>query len=53
MLRACCIGMYGFPTACQVELMVVVTVCFKLTNGGIAIVIVVASPSTMYVMDIV
>jgi hypothetical protein len=45
--------MCGLPTTCYVELMVVVTVCFKLTNGSIAIIIVVAWSSTVYVMDIV
>jgi hypothetical protein len=33
--------------------MIVVTVCFKLPNGSIAIVVIMAWPSTVYVMDII
>jgi hypothetical protein len=32
--------MCGLPTTCQVELMVVVTICFKFPNGSIEIMIV-------------
>jgi len=53
MLRAWCIGMYGFPIECQVELMVVVTVCFKLPNGSIVIVLVLAWLSIVYALDII
>jgi hypothetical protein len=33
--------------------MIVVTVCFKLTNGNIAIMVIMAWPSTVYAMDII
>jgi hypothetical protein len=37
----------------HVELMITVTVCFKLSNGNFAIVGIMAFPSTVYVMDII
>ena len=33
--------------------MIVVTVCFKFPNGSIEIVVIMAWPSTVYVMDII